>query len=202
MNKVRTMPGCCHRLITPGHFRRPLLRTLLDEAAGAELFEFALVIPLLLALILGIIWIGRAYNVYETITRAAREGVRYAVLPNCATCGDTLPYTYATAGACAVTSPSASAIFPNYIQPVLQASSLNPSAVTNYCEEAVVLDPNTDPSVQQCGVRISFQYPVQLAIPFTSVNATTINFSTQVQMRMENQSVNSATGAPDCPGDE
>ncbi|MGH3628362.1 MAG: TadE family protein, partial [Sciscionella sp.] len=46
--------------------------------SGAELLEFAFVIPLLLMLLVGIFWIGRAYNIYENITRAAREGARYA----------------------------------------------------------------------------------------------------------------------------
>jgi Flp pilus assembly protein TadG len=58
------------------------------EESGAELVEAAFVIPILLMLLLGIVWIGRAYNVYETITRAAREGDRYAVLPSCMSCSD------------------------------------------------------------------------------------------------------------------
>lgn len=197
---MQAQPGWRLQMRTRGRSRRLLLKTLAGDQAGAELFEFALVLPLLLALVLGIIWIGRAYNIYETITRAAREGVRYAVLPSSVAAGDNLPYTYTSAGSCAITSPSASSVFPNYIAPALQASSLNPSAVINYCEGAYVLDPDADASVQQCGVRISFQYPVTLAIPFTSVNATTINISTSVQMRMENQSVDNSTGTPVCPG--
>jgi hypothetical protein len=61
------------------------------------------------------------------------------------------------------------------------------------------MDPNTNADVKQCGVNISFQYPVTLAIPFTSLNATTINISTQVQMRMENQDANGVSGAIQCP---
>ena len=67
------------------------LRRARDEERGAELFEFALVVPVLLALLLGVFWMGRAYNVYETITRAAREGVRYAVLPSSMAQGNTFP---------------------------------------------------------------------------------------------------------------
>ena len=63
----------------------------------------------------------------------------------------------------------------------------------------IVMDPNTNADVKQCGVNISFQYPVTLAIPFTSLNATTINISTQVQMRMENQDANGVSGAIQCP---
>jgi Flp pilus assembly protein TadG len=67
------------------------LRKTGDEERGAELFEFALVVPVLLTLLLGVFWMGRAYNVYETITRAAREGARYAVLPSSMAQGNTFP---------------------------------------------------------------------------------------------------------------
>ena len=53
--------------------------------------EMALALPLLLTLLIGIFWGSRAYNIYETITRAAREGARVAVAPSCATCGNTSP---------------------------------------------------------------------------------------------------------------
>ncbi len=46
---------------------------------GAELVEMAFVLPLLLTLLIGVFWAARAYNIYETITRAAREGARVAV---------------------------------------------------------------------------------------------------------------------------
>jgi len=166
---------------------------------GAELVEFAFVVPLLVMLLLGLFWMGRAYNVYETITRAAREGARYGVLPSCATCGDRMVDTYATVNTCLGTTSN---VFTGYVAPALRASSMNPSLVQNYCQAAVVLDPNTDINVQQCGVSISFNYPVPMAIPFTSLNATTINIPTQVQMRMENQSVDSIAGLPQCPGNQ
>src|SRR5260370_15672691 len=46
---------------------------------GAELVEMAFALPILLTLLLGIIWFARAYNIYETMTRAARAGARVAV---------------------------------------------------------------------------------------------------------------------------
>ena len=172
------------------------------EQDGTEIFEFALVAPLVLMLLFGIFWISRAFNVYETITRAAREGARYAVLPSSVASNNALKESYTTAG----TSSSPACLsnptyeFTNYVSPALSASSLDPGGVQNFCQQAVVLDPNTDASVQQCGVQISFQYPVKLLIPFTTLDFTTINISTSVQMRMENQSRNNTTGELDCPG--
>lgn len=174
------------------------------DEAGAELLEAALVLPVLLMLLLGIVWLGHAYNVYETITRAAREGARSAVLPSCATCGtppNAMEEAYTTAGtstapAC-ISNPTYE--FTNYVSPSLSSDGLNPSSVINYCQQAVVMNPTSDPSAQQCGIEISFKYPVQLAIPFTSLNTTTIDIPTSVTMRMENQPFNNSTGSPTCP---
>ena len=47
---------------------------------GAAAVEFALVLPLLLLLVFGIIDFGRAYNAQVTLTQAAREGARLAAL--------------------------------------------------------------------------------------------------------------------------
>jgi Flp pilus assembly protein TadG len=47
--------------------------------------EFALVVPLLLVLVLGIVEFGRAYNIQTTLSGAAREGVRAAALNNTGT---------------------------------------------------------------------------------------------------------------------
>jgi Flp pilus assembly protein TadG len=47
---------------------------------GQALAEFALILPLLLLLIAGIIEFGRAWNIKQAVTDAAREGARYAVV--------------------------------------------------------------------------------------------------------------------------
>ncbi len=47
---------------------------------GQALVEFALVLPILVLLLLGIFEFGRAYNAYEVITDAAREATRRAVV--------------------------------------------------------------------------------------------------------------------------
>ena len=47
---------------------------------GQALAEFALVLPLVLLFIAGIIEMGRAWNIKEVVTDAAREGARYTVV--------------------------------------------------------------------------------------------------------------------------
>lgn len=50
--------------------------------AGAELIEFALLLPILLLVVVGIFDFGFLFQQYQVITNAAREGARLAVLPH------------------------------------------------------------------------------------------------------------------------
>lgn len=57
----------------------------LKSQRGAELIEMALVLPLLLLVLVGIIDFGFLFARYEVLTNAAREGARIAVLPGYST---------------------------------------------------------------------------------------------------------------------
>lgn len=57
------------------------LRRLRRSERGAELVEFAIVLPVLLLLLGGIIDFALLFQSYEVATNAAREGARLAVLP-------------------------------------------------------------------------------------------------------------------------
>jgi Flp pilus assembly protein TadG len=48
---------------------------------GSELVETSAVILLFMILVMGVFQFGRAYNIYQNITNAAREGARFAVAP-------------------------------------------------------------------------------------------------------------------------
>lgn len=48
---------------------------------GAALLEVALTLPLMLLVAVGIFEFGRAYQTWQVLTNAAREGARMAVLP-------------------------------------------------------------------------------------------------------------------------
>ena len=50
--------------------------------SGQSLVEFAIVLPILLALLVGIFEFGVAWNRKQVLTNAAREGARLAVLPS------------------------------------------------------------------------------------------------------------------------
>lgn len=161
------MDLCLQKEIRPRTCVR-FLRHLKTDARGAELFEFAMVFPVLVMLLFGVVWIGRAISVYQALGRAAREGARAYLAPTCATCGNT-PGDATTAINDALTAASLDPTLKIYpgVQPI---SSIDPSDPANY---------------QVAGVTISLGYPVQLNIPFTSQNATTITVTSVVTMRRE-----------------
>jgi Flp pilus assembly protein TadG len=61
------------------HFTRRLRRRLTDER-GAALVEFALVLPILLILLFGMLDFGKAFNYWIDETHLANEGARWAVV--------------------------------------------------------------------------------------------------------------------------
>lgn len=174
---------------------------------GAEMVEFALILGALMMLSLGIVSFARAFNIYQTITRAAREGARVAVLPTAWDGGRGGVYMDAgtpdVSGAgqvCAAGQWTAGSgptnVFNNYIAKVVQSSDLDPCQVTNYTEQVTWLDPPQD---TQCGVVISFQYPYQFSIPFLpALDKSPFEIGTRVQMRLEGQPATGAANA--CQG--
>lgn len=52
----------------------------LRSRSGQSLVEFAMVLPLLLLLVMGVFEFGRAWNAYQVITDASREAARVAVV--------------------------------------------------------------------------------------------------------------------------
>lgn len=59
---------------------RKLVSPARDRQRGAVAVEFALILPILLMLVLGIIDFGRLYYTQVTLTQAAREGARLEAL--------------------------------------------------------------------------------------------------------------------------
>ncbi len=78
--------------------RRCLARTsrqgwlrVLGGADASQLVEFALVLPFLLALSVGVSDFGGAYNLKQKLNNAAREGARFASSLSCADCTQAAP---------------------------------------------------------------------------------------------------------------
>jgi Flp pilus assembly protein TadG len=50
--------------------------------SGQSILEAALTLPLILLIAVGILEFGRAFQTWQVVTNAAREGARVAILPN------------------------------------------------------------------------------------------------------------------------
>jgi Flp pilus assembly protein TadG len=116
------------------------------ETSGAEIAEAAVILPLLFMLLFGIMWFARAFNIYTTINRAARQGALAAADYNCATCGNVLRGT------------NPGDIQTNVVNPILTASHLDPAQVQNFTVTTnVILNPGS-PQIE-LGAVVSMQYP-------------------------------------------
>ncbi len=175
--------------------RSTLLR-LCAEVRGAEIAEAAAVLPLMFMMLLGIFWFGQAFSIYGAITRAAQEGARAGAAPYCTTCNNNLLSNYA-ANAVAATQAAltASKLDPGQAHPptpvptFVSCSGISPScsaASAKICVQAPVQffsATTTAPGV--CGVSVSFQYPFQFWLPFTSLNKQQIWIAASARVRME-----------------
>jgi Flp pilus assembly protein TadG len=131
---------------------------------GAELVEMALILQILLMLLIGVCWAGRAFHIYGTITQAAQAGARVAIAPTCGTCD---------------TGNSDDSAVHRAVDRVLNSNNIT-ATVTVQQHQALNLDPVN--SNAQWTV-ISITSPFQFNLPFTRV--ATINISTRVQMLEE-----------------
>lgn len=171
----------------------------LEKTDGAEIAEAALVLPLVFMLLLGIVWFGRAFNIYSTITQAAQQGAITAARATCVTCpgGNTFPADSAVDSATTAVM-QASNLDPTQIiaNPPSPISCVNPPALATcatsthnitICRQALLnATTSSIPQPPQCGTVVSFQYPFQFYLPFTSLNLQQIVLSAQAQSRMEN----------------
>ena len=67
-----------------------------NRQTGAAMVEFAIILPLLVMLLFGIIEFGRAFNANISLTHAAREGVREYAITQDAAAGTTAAKNAAT----------------------------------------------------------------------------------------------------------
>jgi hypothetical protein len=167
----------------------------LGNEDGVEILEAALVLPILFTFLLGIVWFGRAFNIYSTITQAAQQGAITAARSSCATCGNSVANVDNVVGAVLQSSN----LHENQIQaspnPGLLACPSPPAppggcAVTVnkvwVCRNVQLNPSGVATQPQQCGSVVSFQYPFETYLPFTSLNLRQIVLSVQAQSRMEN----------------
>jgi Flp pilus assembly protein TadG len=151
-----------------------------------------MVLPLMFTILLGIFWFGRAYNVYATIARAAQEGAAVAATSTCGSCAS-------------ANQPASTAQIASAVTTALQASKLDPREISSNPISSTAQCPNYAHDTQnnidiyrnvqlnagssgpaQCGVIVTFRYPYQFYLPFTSLNMQRINMTAAAERQMEN----------------
>jgi len=170
-------------------------KSLLRSTSGTEIVEAAAVLPVLFAILLGIFYFGRAYNIYGTLTQAAQQGARAAVAPTCASC--------------ASSTLTSDQIATTVVGPLLHASKVDVNQVSslqqNLCPCGTITCGGAGPplvacdnsaaapiicvqrnvslgSAEQCGTAVSFQYPYGFNLPYQSL---TLNLKASAQMQSE-----------------
>ena len=112
---------------------------------GAALIETAFVLPIMLLVSVGIFEFGRAYQTWQVVTNAAREGARVAVLP-------------------AYTDPSVDARVRTYLK-----NGGLPAAIVDSTETKVLITATTIPidvagTNQAPAAKIRVEYPFEFMV--------------------------------------
>jgi Flp pilus assembly protein TadG len=141
---------------------------------GAELIEMALVLPLLLVIVAGIVDFGFLFQRFIVLNNAAREGARLAVLPGYLT----------TDGTGAVTDDSAiDARVQAYVQNGL--GELPASLLTTTTMEAV---PGITPTVRAARVTTTLDYDYLILGPLSALlggSMSQVTLTAVATMRVE-----------------
>jgi len=131
-----------------------LISWLWQDRRGAQIAEFAAVVPMLVATIFGILWFGRAFNIYTTINHAARAAAAAATLHKCAGCGNQQADT--------------GLIESQVVVPILIADHLDPALLKDKDgNDTFAIDPITvtlpsGPQIDIYRARMSYSYNFQL----------------------------------------
>ncbi len=156
---------------------------------GAEIAEFAIVLPILFFLVLAMFWVGQAYNISNNLNKAATDGLAMALKNTCASCGNTA----------ATNTQIADAIEKAFQAGNLKANSLQPFAPTPVCPSPITSVTSTSgvtynlevcnnlplwPASPATGMRIAMQYRMPIVSPVGAFRNLTV--AAMVQGRPEN----------------
>ena len=137
---------------------------------GAELVEFALVLPMLLLVVAGIVDFGTLLQRQQVVTNAAREGARLAILPNYG-------------------EPDVRARVTAFVREGLNNETLTPGTVLT---TPVTITPGTGPAFQAATVTVTLSSTYMILGPIVSLAGGnggafgTINLTATSTMRLEN----------------
>jgi len=152
-----------------------------EARRGQTLVEFALVLPLLILLLVGIFDFGRAIFAYNTINNAAREAARLAIVDQ----------TFADIRAEAAASAAGLNIDPTSVQVDFRDSD---TAAAGSCNDEV-----GTPTVVGCIAVVQVPYLYDAATPIIGSLVGTLTLTGESRFAVEFNCVDGGTVAADCP---
>ncbi len=158
----------------PGTLKRWCIFASRDR--GAQIAEFAAVVPMLIMMIFGILWFGRAFSIYTTVNHAVRAAAEAAALHAPATSGNT--------------ASEEDTIKSQIVDPILLAAHLDPSQEVFHVDPINVTLPS-GPLITVYNARLSYPYNFKLngltcCPPALTPITLSINISAQAQSKEEN----------------
>lgn len=159
------------------------------SSEGAEIAEFAIVLPILFFLVLAMFWLGQTYNISNNLNKAATDGLAVALKNTCASCGN----------AAATNTQIADAIEKAFQAGNLKANSLKSFSPTPACPSPITSVTSTSGvtyNVEVCtglplwtgstalGTRVAMQYQTPISSPVGAFRNLTL--AAVVQGRPEN----------------
>ena len=112
------------------------------DQSGQSLLETALTLPLILLIAVGTLEFGRAFQTWEVVTNAAREGARVAILPTSTTADvQTRVQTYLQGGALDNYQNATVTVNPNSTIAVGGGTASSSVVTVNYPFSFIVLNP-------------------------------------------------------------
>jgi Flp pilus assembly protein TadG len=145
---------------------------------GTALVEFALIAPLFLMIVVGIIQFGVALNYWLDLQRLANQGARYAVVNNWPTCA-----RGSAPGTCGNYPATPAKTLQQYMKDQAITSGLNTTSSVYICYPD---DNNASTAPEDIGtpVKVRIQVPFRF---FSIVNLPGLTLHADVTMRLENK---------------
>lgn len=150
------------------------LKNVLDDENGSQLVEFALCLPVLLAVFFGVVYFSFVSFVSHFVTNGANEGARYAIVRGSGWNGKACKSTSAVE--CTATSTDVSNFVTGMLPHGLGAANL--SVVTTWpgtTSAGGTCDTQNGSNSPNCQVIVQAKYIVSFPLPFVSSQSMTLS---------------------------
>lgn len=154
---------------------------------GATLVEAAIVLFIFLVFLMAILEFGRAYNIYQVMTNAAREGARFAVAP-CSLSPGSCAYGGGAAGALPTVSEVRDRV--NSFLASASIPTADPDVHVYVCRSSDTGDCSAIGGAEPCDATLPVQHPVcdtivQVTAPYRFIFMQVTGIDTSVTMRAQ-----------------